>query len=126
MEFTGLESAALAMMVEDYERELPGLAAQLALARPKSRDNTGNGFFTDIVLDESAVPISTGPGPLDGPALIPDGMEFHLEILLFFKDGRANLLEGFSTRGEDTSRVNFNAGKFNGLVSLWPPKRMTR
>lgn len=92
MEFTELETAALGLLIEEYGWEFPGLADRLALTRPVARENTGGGFFTDLSSDKNAIPMAAVHSPLDGVGVRPEGMNSKLEVLLFFKDGYANLL----------------------------------
>ena len=125
MEFTRLETAALALLIDEYGWEFPGLAGQLALTRPVARENTGGGFYTDLVVDKSAIPIHSIGSPIDGVGVRPEGMSSKLEIMLFFKDGCAHLLEGYSIEGENTKVVDFDAGRFSELGLLWPSRKPT-
>ena len=53
LSFTKLEIETLTRIQASFGSEVPGLAAQVANARPVSRENTGAGFFTDISVDRS-------------------------------------------------------------------------
>jgi hypothetical protein len=123
VEFTKLESAALALLVDEYGWEFPGLAGQLAFAHPVARENTGGGFFTDVAIDKNGILLTNVTSPIDGIGVRPAGMRTKLEIMLFFKDGFASLLEGYSIEGEDTSGVDFEAGNFSDLGLLWPSRK---
>ncbi len=123
MEFTELESRALALFADEYGSEFPGLAAQLASAHPTARENTRSGFFTDIAIDKNGFPLSHIDSPLDGLVVRPEGMRGNLELLLFFKDGYANLLEGYSVEGENTLAIDFDIGHFTELGLLWPSRK---
>ena len=125
MEFTKLESAALALLIDEYGWEFPGLAGQLALTQPVKRENTGGGFFTDLAVDKNAIPMHSIGSPIDGVGVRPEGMKSKLEIMLFFKDGYAHLLEGYSIEGEGTKLVDFDAGRYTELGLLWPSRKKT-
>ena len=122
MEFTKLETAALAWFATFYAEELPLLAEQLKRVRPTARVNTGNGFFTDLAIDDRAPRLEL-PSPLDGVRVRFEGMVEGLELLLFFKDGGAYLLEGYAIAGEDTSSIDIETAPFSDLSPLWPKRK---
>jgi hypothetical protein len=119
LSFTKLEIEALARIEALFSDEVPGLAAQLANARPVSRENTGAGFFTDISVDQSAVaPIAAAPSPLDGPEVRVGKMSGTLGLLLFIKHGYVSLLEGYSTAAESTALTDLVNEPFEFLDTL--------
>jgi hypothetical protein len=66
------------------------------------RENSGGGFFTTINVSGDTIPVS-------GPAVLGNktharvaGLEYGLGFVLFLKDGRLNLLEGFAWGPEST------------------------
>jgi hypothetical protein len=122
--FSELEAAAFGLFVAHYETEVPGLAKQLAHAVPSSRENTGGGFFTELVVDRKAARPVVTSSPLDGPQVRIAPMAWPLELLLFFKDGYLHLLEGYSVSGEGTSSVDLS-GPFEFLIETLTARQQT-
>jgi hypothetical protein len=87
------------------------LRAQMTSASVSSFENTGAGFFSDLVI-EGTVPEITGPSPIGGVrgdlSDVPHGMEF----LLFHERGRGTLLEGYCLAGEPTGELDFEAVEY--------------
>jgi len=104
--FSGFQLSALAEFADLYDEQVPGLAAQLEAAEFVKRENTGNGFFTDLNVDRSIAPVRCR-SPIGGPMAKPGGIIKGIELLLFLKDGYVHLLEGYSVAGEDTSSIDF-------------------
>ncbi len=119
MALSAFETSVLARFAELYGDQSPGLAAQLAAAQFARRENTGSGFFTDLMVDRTMPPVSC-TSPLDGPSVAFDGMTEGLELLLFLKDGYVCLLEGYSIAGEDTSSIDFAALAARPLPLRYP------
>jgi len=108
MDFSAFERSVLAKFAELYGDQSSGLAKQLAVATFSKRENTGNGYFTDLVIDKVAVAPVRCASPLDGPTVRFDGMIEGIDHLLFLKEGYIYLLEGYAVAGEDTSSVDFD------------------
>jgi hypothetical protein len=115
MELTPLERAALRALGNAYEPEFPGLLAQLAIAKPSKRENTGGGFFTDIEVDRKAAAPLSGRSPIDNHFTDIEGMIYPLGLLLFHEDGFVCLLEGYAVGGDDTSAIDFTSVGFSPL-----------
>jgi hypothetical protein len=108
MSFSAFELSVLSKIAELYGDQSPGLVRQISLARFVKRENTGNGFFTDIAIDRQAVEPVRCTSPLDGPTVVFDGMEVGIDHLLFLKEGYVYLLEGYAVAGESTSSLDFD------------------
>ncbi|RYE09163.1 MAG: hypothetical protein EOP22_10485 [Hyphomicrobiales bacterium] len=124
MEFTRLETAALAQFTAYYAHEFPALGEHLRHARPVARLNTGNGFYTDLAV-ALHLPRLECDSPLDNLTCRFDGMKEGLELLLFFRNGAASLLEGYAIAGEDTSSIDLVTSGFSDIVPLWPARKDT-
>lgn len=120
LSFTKLETETLARLEAIFGGKLPGLASQLANARPVSRENTGAGFFTNIAVDRSAAPpLADAPSsPLDGPEVRVGKMASALGLLLFIKNGYISLLEGYSIAAESTASTDLVNESFEFLTDL--------
>jgi hypothetical protein len=101
-----LERAALLEFAGLHPAAADALRQQIATVRVTSFENTGVGFFSSLTVDSAAPVILHGSplGEVHGEVLgVPHGMGF----LLFLKDGRATLLEGFSYAGSSTESIDF-------------------
>lgn len=116
LELTQLERAALDSFGSTYALEAEGLAAHLRHAVVASRENTGGGFFADLTIDRNRARPVICPSPLDNLMVRIDGMVGELELLLFFKDGYAYLLEAYSIQGEDTIAIDFESAAFRPIT----------
>lgn len=131
LDFTKLEAETLAQIEAIFGSKLPGLASQLANAKPVSRENTGAGFFTDIAVDQLASPPlpDASTSPLDGPEVRVAKMSGALRLLLFIKNGYIYLLEGYSIEGESTEEIDLDNEPFefvNVLGSAYNTNQVLR
>ena len=108
-EFTPLEQAILRAICESHRADRAVLEAQLSTARIQSRENTGAGFYTNFTVDPIA-PIG-GERERDGPDAKVEGLEYGMGFLLWFENGYAHSLEGFSYM-EDTTEIAFETVAF--------------
>jgi len=118
--FSKLEAAVLQRFAEQYGADVPGLAEQLAHARLIGRENTGRGFFADIVVDRQAVSPLAGVSQLDGPLVRLGSMTRPVEMLLFMKDGFVSLLEGHAASVEDPASLDIEHDPFEFVADLSP------
>jgi len=109
MEFNKLERATLETYGAIYGAEEPRLAAQLAAARPASRENSGAGFFTEVTVDRTACEKIITWGPLGRHYMHISGLDHGLGLLLFFNEGYLSLIEGYAQGGEDTNDIEFSS-----------------
>jgi hypothetical protein len=108
MDFSAFERSVLARFAELYGDQSADLARQIAVATFVKRENTGNGYFTDLAVDRQAAGPVKCSSPLDGPTVRFEGMTEGIDHLLFFKDGYVYLLEAYAVAGEDTSSIDFD------------------
>ena len=118
MEFTALERAVLTAYGELYGADEPRLAGQLAVARPISRENTGNGFHTYLEVDRSACEKIIAWGPLGEHFMHIKGLEHGIGLLLFFSEGYLNEIDGYAQAGEDTSVIDFSETGFGPVEPI--------
>jgi hypothetical protein len=106
--FIALERAALDAILLEAGALGSAVERQLSGARVMSRENTGGGFFADIRVDPDAELLDPKTPPMGQNVWIGiDGLEYGLGAILHYKDGRANLLEGYGVGPEDTSSIDF-------------------
>ena len=95
--------------VHHAETELARVLGSVAVG---GRENTGAGFYTDLVPDrERYLPIGF-QSPLGDAFAYIDGLEHGIGFLVFLTDGYPTLLEGYSLVGEDTSKIDFGTANF--------------
>ncbi len=103
--FTPLEEAVLHSIFAETPDVQSALEEQLRNASVLERENSGAGFFTTID--------SHGAERLNTPHVLGletcaevAGLEHGLGFVLFMKDGRLDLLEGYTFGSEDTSQFD--------------------
>lgn len=112
MAFTELELAALHSIFSETPDLTAGLERQLAAACVNERENSGGGFFTTIAVTED-VPEVCSPKVLgyETHATV-SGLEYGFGFVLFMKNGRLHLLEGYANGPENTAPLNLESLKF--------------
>jgi hypothetical protein len=104
---TNLEIAAIRTIIDEIPEWRSVLTHQLELVEVADRENTGGGFFTDLRIPDSAPAVvgQTHLGETTHAAI--DGLEYGVGLILFLKEGRMDLLEGYSVGGEDTKPIDW-------------------
>lgn len=111
--FTPLEQTALVAILDESVEQRAVVEQQLTCSSVVSRDNTGGGFFAELEVNASANRLDRGVKPLGLNVYIGvSGLQYGLSMILHAKDGYANLLEGYSVGGEDTSEIDFAQVRF--------------
>ncbi|TPG21058.1 hypothetical protein EAH87_06925 [Sphingomonas koreensis] len=111
--FTPLERAALNAIVRETPEFRTALERQISSAKVQSRENTGGGFFVDLEVHLDIEGVIGDKGPFGKSVYIGvEGLEYGLGAILFVKDGRLSLLEGYAVGAEDTSSVDFTDVEF--------------
>lgn len=70
-----------------------------------SRENTGAGFFTTVVVSSSSERVECPRVLGNQTHARVDGLKYGLGFVLFMKDGWLQLLDGYSCGGEDTTNL---------------------
>lgn len=110
---TALERVALDAIIAEIVDDRVAIEQHLLHAEVISRENTGGGFFTELEVPSSQEGLDRKIEPLGENVWIGvDGLEYGLGAILHFKDGRANLLEGYAVGGDDTSATDFANVRF--------------
>jgi hypothetical protein len=106
--FTALEKTALEAILAELSEGRAAVQHQLLHTKVVARENTGGGFFSDLEVDPGVHGLSTKTASLGDKIWIGvDGLEYGLGAILHFKNGRANLLEGYAIGPEDTASIDF-------------------
>ena len=110
-----LERAVLEKLLAGDASVLGTLRQQLCAASVAKRELTGVGFFCTLVVPsaEPAVAEITGQGPFGDVEADIEGLQHGAGFLLWLKDGRLSMLEGFSYDEPWPSEVDRFELKYN-------------
>ena len=117
-----IERAVLEATAEDYPNSSNALRLLADTAVVADFENTGAGFFSTIDVANDA-PRLGEKSPLDGAYANVEGIEHGMGFVVFLKDGRVSLIEGYchgdvSTVGLDFSRVKFDLRPWSKAAEL--------
>lgn len=106
MDFTRLERAVLEAIFDETPKLRAKLGDQLARATVVGREHDSGGFFTTIAVGPGAEAIDE-PGQLGKRTHAHvEGLVHGLGFILFLKDGRLDLLEGYAVAPEDMTGLD--------------------
>jgi hypothetical protein len=111
-DFTALEQAVLSAICEMHPGDRAALETQLASATVRRRDNTGAGFYTKIGVEHASDAAIRGQRLRNGPEAKIVGLDYGMGFILWFKDGFADSLEGFSNGAESTKAIDLETVPF--------------
>ena len=109
---TDLEVAALRSIFSETPELADGLERQLAVAVVTKRENSGVGFFTDLAIPEEAPRVASASVLGYETHAHVKGIEHFLGFVLFVRDGRMSLLEGYSFGDDSTTGLDLAALDF--------------
>jgi len=102
-----IERKILEIASAEYPASAEAILQQAATAQVVNFENSGSGFFSDLVVAEE-VPLIVEKSPLDsGVASLP-GIGYGMGCLVFLKNGRLSMIEGYSQGGEPTENIDFS------------------
>lgn len=111
-EFTDLEVAALRAIFLETPELAPALERQFEASIVTERENSGGGFFTTIMVADDA-PAVKSPSVLGYATQARiGGLEHGIGFVLFIKEGRLHMLEGFAWGPESTHDLDLAALQF--------------
>jgi hypothetical protein len=113
-DFTPLERAVLRAICEAHPADRVVLEGQLSTAIVLSRENTGAGFYTRLVVERSSGTPIGGERIRRGPAARIDGLAHGMGFILWLKEGYADCLEGYCYE-ESTTRIALERAGFEIL-----------
>jgi hypothetical protein len=110
-EFTPLERSVLSAIHEEHPNDRDALAIQLSVAKVRSRENTGAGFFTYFDVPPAGISLIAGPRLREGPGAKIKGLQHGMGFILWIKGGVVDSLEGFAY-ADSTTDVDWQSLSF--------------
>ena len=104
--FTSLELAALRAIFSETPDLTADLEQQMDRAAVTKRENTGAGFFTTIAVSDDAPQVNTHRILGHKTHARVHGLEHGLGFVLFMREGRMHLLEGYGYGPESTASLD--------------------
>ena len=106
-----IEQEILAIAAAAYPASATALRQQISTTYVVSYENSGAGFFSDLVVAASA-PLLAEKSPLDAAYGNVAGIEHGMGFIVFLKDGRLSMIEGYCNAGEATAEIDFSQATF--------------
>jgi len=111
LQLTKLEQAVLREICRQRADAREALETQLATATVIRRENSGAGFFTHLAVDRSTAAMRSDERVLGNVAATVEGFEQPILLLLFIKNGYADVIEG-ATVGDSTVGIDLLTLRF--------------
>ncbi len=102
----------------EYPASVDALRRQLDGAQVVSFENSGAGFFSDIVISAGA-PLIMEESPLNGGYGSVCGIEDGMGFIVWLDEGRLSAIEGYCNGNGPTSEIDFSCAAFE--LKPWPP-----
>jgi hypothetical protein len=115
-----IEREVLKITAAEYSATPEAFRRQIETALVASFENTGAGFFSDLVV-AADVPLLGGKTPLSGAYGSVLGIEHGMGFIVFLKAGRLSMIEGYCNGDVSTVSVDFSRVVY-GLIP-WSPAR---
>lgn len=110
--FWPIEKAVVEAAARDFPRYADVLGRQLETAQVTEFENTGGGFYSDVSVGAD-VPLVPDKRYLDGAHARVRGIEDGMGFILFFKNGRLSLIEGYCKGVSPTIDIDFATVDFD-------------
>src|SRR5687768_5121141 len=107
-----IERAVLDATAQDYPASVAILRQQIETAQVTAFENTGAGFFSTVSVSADA-PRLPDKSPLDGAHGSVNGVKEAMGFVVFLKDGRLSLIEGYCQAIDSTVEIDFATTDFN-------------
>jgi hypothetical protein len=114
-----IEREILRITALEYPASAEAIVRQLASARVVNFENSGAGFFSDLEVAAETPPIQDR-SPLEGAHGNVLGLEHGMAFIVFLKNGRLSMIEGYCNGDVSTDDLDFSKVVF-GLMP-WTPK----
>lgn len=117
-----IEAAVLQMLLDGDHPVLAALRQQLSGLSVKARDHTGVGFFTELLVAETArpAPLRSGKARFGDVDATSSSLQCGAGFLLYVDDGLLTCLEGYAYEGPWPERPE-QIGEFS--LRYWEPGR---
>lgn len=106
-----IEREILEITAADYPTSTAALRQQINTAHVISFENTGAGFFSELVVAANT-PLLTAESPLSGAHGNVLGIEHGMGFIVFLEDGRVSLIEGYCNGDTSTSEIDFSRAAY--------------
>jgi len=113
---TPLERAAIAAILAERPGFEDAIAAQLNSLTKLERENSGGGFYVYFEVAKEAKTVGCASPLGKQTSANVEGLKHGLGLMLWFKNGRVDALEGFSF-GEDTTDINLATARFEMVTA---------
>jgi len=90
------ERDVLGMLLDGKHPVLSVLRSQLLLCQVESREQTGSGFFTNLIVPRTCSPVSPSRLQIGDVFAEMAGLKYGADLTLFVSDGYMDFLEGTS------------------------------
>jgi len=114
-----IEREVLEITATEYSGSVEAMRRQIDTAQVTSFENSGAGFFSDLAVADDA-PVLLENSPLSGAYGSVLGIEHGMGFIVFLKDGRLSMIEGYCNAGGPTIDIDFSRAVY-GLMP-WSPK----
>ncbi len=114
-----IEREVLEITAREYRGAADVLHRQIDSAQVINFENSGAGFFSYLAIADDAA-LLTEKSPLDGAHGSVLGLEHGMGFIVFLRDGRLAMIEGYCNGDVSTTAIDFSRVVF-GLVP-WNPK----
>jgi len=106
--FTEMETAALRAIFAETPAIALALESQLGRAVVTERENSGGGFFTDIDVPDNVSSVDCPKTLGNATHARIEGLEHGLGFVLFMREGKLDMLEGFAWGVENTAPLDLS------------------
>lgn len=109
-----IEREVLEITAADYPASAEAFRRQIDTARVVSFENSGAGFFSNLSVAEDA-PVLSETSPLTGAYGSVLGIEHGMGFIVFLRDGRLSMIEGYCNDNGPTTDIDFSRAVY-GLM----------
>lgn len=114
-----IEREVLEITAAEYSGSAEAIHRQIDTAQVVSFENSGAGFFSNLAVANDS-PLLSEKSPLNGAYGSVLGIEHGMGFIVFLKDGRLSMIEGYCNGGGPTTNFDFSRAVY-GLMP-WTPK----
>jgi hypothetical protein len=106
-----IERQALEITAGGYPASAEALRQQIDTAQVVSFRNSGAGFFSNLMVAADVL-LLTEKSPLNGAYGNVLGIEHGMGFIVFLKDGRLSMIEGYCNGPVSTAEIDFSCAVY--------------